>query len=95
MQVTSSSLGIQLKGANWESVKEIAVDREGTCVYKLRPQMDNVPHQIVCEVALYDAVKVVTFRSSFRVQNTTGVPLEVAVMDARGQIMGKIHQMGK
>ncbi|KAI8057703.1 hypothetical protein BDF22DRAFT_772292 [Syncephalis plumigaleata] len=59
MKVTSSFLGIQLEGAGWESVKEIGVDREGTTLYKLRPDIDGVSHQIICEIKMYNTVKTV------------------------------------
>jgi vacuolar protein sorting-associated protein 13A/C len=95
MKVTSSFLGIQLEGAGWESVKEIGVDREGTTPYKLRPDIDGVSHQIICEIKMYNTVKIVTFRSSYRVHNTTSVPVQVALMDNRGQIVGLIHNISK
>ncbi|RKP26494.1 hypothetical protein SYNPS1DRAFT_27818 [Syncephalis pseudoplumigaleata] len=93
MKVTSSFLGIQLEGGGWESVREIGVDREGTTHYRLRPDMEGVAHQIICEIKTYNTVKTVTFRSSYRVHNTTGVPVEVALMDNRGQIVGLIHNI--
>jgi vacuolar protein sorting-associated protein 13A/C len=84
-----NKISLQLAAA-WESVKGISVDREGCTSYVLRPTMDDVSHQLVCQVKLRDNVKVVTLRSSLVLENMTEIDLEVVTINESGKITSKI-----
>ncbi|KAI9097290.1 hypothetical protein DFS34DRAFT_116945 [Phlyctochytrium arcticum] len=81
----ANKLSLQINGPSWETMKSIAVDREGVKIYMLRPAINRVAHRLVCEVKLKDNVKYVTFRSTFQVENTTQITLEVVVVNNRRQ----------
>ncbi|KAJ3227354.1 hypothetical protein HK099_002420 [Clydaea vesicula] len=88
-----NKISLQISGPAWESLKSIAVDREGVRSYLLRPSIDQVSHQLVCEVTLKDNVKVVTFRSSTALENSTNVTLEVVTINSAGKLTSKIQEV--
>ena len=90
-----NKLSLQLSGPAWESMKAIAVDRQGTKTYILRPSVNTVTHRLVCQVRLKDNVKVVTFRSTTLIENCTKVTLEIRTVNANGQQTGDIIALGK
>ena len=84
MTSQSNLLSLQIEGMPWERLKHISVDREGEFVLNLRPKLDKVAHRLLFEVKLQDNVKVITFRSTFKVENHTLVPVELTVVDDAG-----------
>ena len=60
------------------------VDREGEFVFSLRPRTDRFPNRVLCEVKVVDNVKVVTIRSTYKIENRTLYPLEIALVNASG-----------
>ncbi len=84
MTSASNMLSLQVDGMPWERLKHISVDREGEFVLNLRPKLDKVSHRLLFEVRLQDNVKVITFRSTFKVENHTLVPVEITVVDEYG-----------
>ncbi|KAJ3205144.1 hypothetical protein HDU82_005381, partial [Entophlyctis luteolus] len=83
---TPNKLSIQMHGQEWETLKGISVDGEGTKVYILRPSVNRIAHRLVCEVKMRKNIKVVTFRSTSVVQNATGIPIDVMVVNANRQV---------
>jgi vacuolar protein sorting-associated protein 13A/C len=73
-----NKLAIQFEGPAWETLKGVSVDREGSTSYTLRPAIDSILHRLVVEVSLEDKIKVVTFRSSKLIENSTNIEIEVA-----------------
>lgn len=79
-------LAIGFEDTQWERLKHVSVDREGEFIHTLRPKVDKVTHRIVCDVKLRDNVKIITLRSSFKVENSTMVPVEMMIVPAGGQM---------
>ncbi|GJJ09687.1 hypothetical protein Clacol_003911 [Clathrus columnatus] len=88
-----NSLGIQFISKPWEQLHNIAVDSEGECVYTLRPKTQKVSPRLLCEVSLKGHVKLVTLRSTFRVQNNTLYPLELMLLDCNGQPASAVEKI--
>lgn len=77
----------------WDRLKSVSVEREGEQVYALRPKLNNVTHRLLCDVKLVDNVKVVTFRSTFKVENRTLVVAEMVVVDTNGKRASPIYKI--
>lgn len=77
----------------WDKIKSISVDREGEHVYALRPKLNNVTHRMLCDVKLVNNVKVVTFRSTFQVENRTLVVAEMVIVDGNGKRASPIYKI--
>ncbi|RDB28887.1 Vacuolar protein sorting-associated protein 13 [Hypsizygus marmoreus] len=77
------SIGVQFIGKAWEKLRSIPVDREGEYVFSLRPRT-KYPSRLLCEVKVIDNVKVVTIRSTYKVENLTLYPLELTLVDDTG-----------
>jgi vacuolar protein sorting-associated protein 13A/C len=86
-------LALDFEGMPWDRLKHISVDREGEFVYNLRPKLDKVAHRVVCDIKLEDNVKVITFRSSFVVENSTMVPVEMMILDKDGRHTDKTRRI--
>ncbi|KAF9270221.1 DUF1162-domain-containing protein [Marasmius fiardii PR-910] len=78
------NIGIQFVGKTWDHLRSIPVDREGEFVFPLRPRTDKHSNRLLCEVRVVDNVKVVTIRSTFKVENLTLYPLEITLVDEHG-----------
>lgn len=93
MESGGNLLSLHIEGMPWERVKHISVDREGEFLVNLRPKLEKVSHRLLYEVKLVDNVKVVTFRSTFNVENNTMVPIEMVVLDAEGKLSDIIRHI--
>ncbi|KAJ1549196.1 hypothetical protein HK405_008107 [Cladochytrium tenue] len=82
---TPNKLSLQMHGPAWETLKSIAVDREGTQFYTLRPNIGKVSHRIVCDVKMKNNVKIVTFRSATVVLNSTNITVDVSMVNGKNQ----------
>lgn len=60
------------------------MDREGEFVFSLRPRTEKFSSRLLCEVTVVDNVKVVTIRSTYKVENQTLYPLELTLVDDNG-----------
>ncbi|THV04954.1 vacuolar protein sorting-associated protein 13 [Dendrothele bispora CBS 962.96] len=78
------TIGIRFVNKSWEPVPSLAVDREGEFVFTLRPRSENHNNRLLCEVKVVDNVKVVTIRSTYKVENQTLYPLEITLVDEHG-----------
>ncbi|KAJ1978459.1 Vacuolar protein sorting-associated protein 13 [Dimargaris xerosporica] len=76
-------IGLQFCDHEVERLKDIAVDREGSKLYRLRPRIDNVSHRLAVDVHLRHNVKEVTLRSALVFENRTLVSLELVMVDQR------------
>ncbi|CEH13766.1 Vacuolar protein sorting-associated protein [Ceraceosorus bombacis] len=85
MQSGGNMLSLQVEGMPWERIKHVSVDREGESLITLHPKVEKVAHRMLCDVKLVDNVKVVTFRSSFNIENRTMVPVEFVVLGSDGE----------
>ncbi|KAG6842210.1 hypothetical protein C0991_000180 [Blastosporella zonata] len=77
------SISLQFVGKSWEQLQSIPVDREGEFVFSLRPRTKH-SSRLLCEVKVVDNVKVVTIRSTYKIENQTLYPLELTVVDDMG-----------
>lgn len=89
-ETTYNRLAVHIDEMPWERVRHISVDREGEYVMTLRPKLHRVSHRLMCEVKLVDNVKEITFQSTFRLDNRALIPLEVGVLDERGEVCGPV-----
>ena len=92
-QIVHNSVGLMLEGTAWERVKHISVEREGEVVYRLKPKIDKTTHRMLCEIKLVNNVKVVTFRSTFKIENLTLVPSEMVIVDANGKKASPVFKL--
>ncbi|KAJ3031870.1 UNVERIFIED_CONTAM: hypothetical protein HDU68_011629 [Siphonaria sp. JEL0065] len=90
---TPNKLSIQMHGQEWETMKGIPVDREGTKTYILRPSVNRIAHRLVCEVKMRQNIKVVTFRSTTVIQNSTGIHVDVMVVNTKGQMTSGVYTL--
>ncbi|CAO1638595.1 unnamed protein product [Sympodiomycopsis kandeliae] len=86
-------LSIAFEGTQWERLKHVSVDREGEFTHNLRPKIDKIGHRVVCDVKLQDNVKIITFRSSFKIENSTMVPVEMVMLDSEGRLTDRIRKI--
>lgn len=70
------------------------MDREGEYTFLLRPRTENVSHRLLCEVEVQDNVKLVTLRSTYKVQNQTLYPIEVTLVDEKGRPVYSLEKIG-
>lgn len=78
----------------WDQIKSIAVDREGEYTYLLKSRTDRSVHRLMCEVTVQDNVKVVTLRSTFKVENLTLYPIEVALLSIGSSTPYLVEKIG-
>lgn len=91
----SNTLALQFQGKSWEPVRNIPVDREGEFVYALRPRTQKVADRLLCEVTVKDNVKIVTIRSTYKIENLTLYPVDVILVDARGKPSYALQKLGQ
>ncbi|KAL1915167.1 uncharacterized protein VTP21DRAFT_7648 [Calcarisporiella thermophila] len=91
--VRNNMISLQFDGAQWESVKDIPVDREGEYLYVLRPKTHGVSHRLVCEIKIQNNIKVVTFRATLVVENCTHIPVEMVMVDAKATHISNIYKI--
>lgn len=87
-------LSLQIDGMPWERLRHISVDREGEYMLTLRPKLDKVAHRIQYEVKLHNNVKYITFRSSFKIENKTLIPIEMVILDHEGKVTDQVRRIG-
>ncbi|KAF5355629.1 hypothetical protein D9756_003767 [Leucocoprinus leucothites] len=86
-------LGIQFVNKNWEQIRGIPVDREGEFVYSLRPHTGKYPERLMCEVKVVENTKVITIRSTYKVENLTLYPLELMLVDDTGHPIASLEKI--
>ncbi|KAF7306925.1 hypothetical protein MIND_00485000 [Mycena indigotica] len=82
------NIGLQIDGKPWDQLRSIPVDREGEYIYTLRSRTERHSHRLLVEVKVIDTVKVVTFRSTYKVENLTLYPIELTLVDDNGPVQG-------
>lgn len=90
-----NSLSLKVDGTNWDQLRRISVDREGEYTYSLRPKVDRITHRLLCEVKLVENVKIVTFRSTYQVENRSLVSAEMMIVDAEGKPKSQVYKIRK
>ncbi|KIM85199.1 hypothetical protein PILCRDRAFT_817197 [Piloderma croceum F 1598] len=78
------SIAIRFVGKPWEELRGVPVDREGEFTFSLRPRSEKYSNRLLCEVKVQDNVKVVTIRSTYKIENQTLYPLELTLVDDSG-----------
>lgn len=91
--VVHNSVGLALRDTPWERLKHISVEREGELVYRLKPKLEKVSHRLLCEIKLVNNVKVITFRSTFKVENLTLVSTEMIIVDGTGKKVSPTYKL--
>ncbi|KAJ7783787.1 vacuolar protein sorting-associated protein 13 [Mycena maculata] len=87
------NVGVQFDGKPWEQLRSIPVDREGEFIFTLRPRTEKYPNRLLVEVTVVDTVKVVTLRSTYKVENLTLYPLEVTLVDDIGHPIQSLEKV--
>lgn len=78
---TSSLLSVATTDETYATVLTIDATYEGELLHVLRPPIDHVHRRIVCDLKCNDEnVKVITFRSTLLLENTTCNSIEVKVV---------------
>jgi vacuolar protein sorting-associated protein 13A/C len=85
---------VQFIGKPWEHLRSIPVDREGEYTFSLRPRIEKYPNRLLCEVKVQDNVKVVTFRSTYKIENHTLYTLELTLVDNAGHPVYSSEKIG-
>lgn len=86
-------IGLQFDEKPWEQLRSIPVDREGEYMFLLRSQTSKNRHRVLCEVKVVDSVKVVTLRSTYKIENHTLYPLELMLVDGKGQPLHSLEKL--
>lgn len=81
-------------GQPWEPLSGIPVNREGESTFSMRPQIDKYPTRLLCEVKVENTVKVVTIRSTFKIENSTFYPLELTLVNESGHPVLSAEKIG-
>lgn len=71
------------------------MDREGEYVYSLRPRTKLGTSRVMCEISMKENVKIVTFRSTYKMENQTFYPLEITLVDNTGHPVYPIEKIGE
>lgn len=71
------------------------MDKEGEYTFSLRPRTAKYAHRVLCEVVVQDNVKVVTLRSTYKIENETLYPLELVMVNETGQPVGPPEKIGE
>ena len=53
-------------------------------MFSLRPRREKYPDRLLCEVKVVDNTKIVTIRSTYKVENLTLYPMELMLVDNLG-----------
>jgi vacuolar protein sorting-associated protein 13A/C len=92
--VGQSQLGIQFVGKPWDHLRSVPVDRAGEHIFSLRPRMEKYVDRLAVEVKVEDNVKVVTLRSTYKIENSTLYPLELLLIDESNHPVDSVHKIG-
>lgn len=90
----SNTISVLVVGKAWEPLRNMAIDREGEFTYILRPKVDNISSRFVCQVTVEENVKIVTLRSTYKVENQTLYPIELSLdIDSRPYMVQKLGEL--
>ena len=70
------------------------MDQEGEFIFSLRPRTAKFSNRLLCEVKVQDNVKVVTIRSTYKIENQTLYPLELTLIDDTGHPVYSLEKIG-
>ncbi|KAG2023495.1 hypothetical protein CC2G_001143 [Coprinopsis cinerea AmutBmut pab1-1] len=87
------TIAIQFTEHNWEALKGIPVEREGEYVFSLRPRTEKYPTRVLFDVKVVDNTKIVTIRSTYKIENLTLYPLELMLIDEHGQPVNSLERV--
>lgn len=88
------SIAMEFIGKPWEPLRGVPVDREGEFTFSLRPRTEMYSNRLLCEVKVQDNVKIVTIRSTYKVENQTLYPLELTLVDDNGHPVYSLEKIG-
>ena len=87
------SICLRFDGKPWEQLRSIPVDQEGEYTFLLRPRKSEHPNRLLCEVKVVDSIKVVTLRSTYKIENSTLYPLELMLVNDQGQPLHSVEKL--
>ncbi|KAF8873711.1 vacuolar protein sorting-associated protein 13 [Gymnopilus junonius] len=78
------NIGIQFAEKPWEQLRGIPVDvKANSCT--LAARTEKYPSRLLCEIKVIDNTKIVTIRSTYKVENLTLYPIELMLVDDSGR----------
>jgi len=89
-----NSIGIRFEGKGWDPIPSVTVDKEGQFPVLLRPRIEGVLHRLLCDVTVVDNIKVVTLRSTYKIDNECMYPLEVILVDEHNKPLYALQKIG-
>jgi vacuolar protein sorting-associated protein 13A/C len=89
-----SQIGVQFVGKPWDHLRSVPVDRAGESIFSLRPRLEQYVDRLACEVTVEDNVKVVTLRSTYKIENSTLYPVELLLIDENNHPVGSVQKIG-
>lgn len=91
----SNAVAVQVQGKPWKAIRNIPVDREGDFIYDLRSRAQKVADRLLIEVTVKDNVKIVTLRSTYKLENQTLYPIDVVLVDSQGKPSHPLQKLGE
>ena len=89
-----NSIGIRFEEKGWDPIPSVTVDKEGQFPVLLRPRIEGVLHRLLCDVTVVDNVKLVTLRSTYKIDNECMYPLEVILVDEHNTPLYSLQKIG-
>lgn len=62
-------------------------------MYSLRPHSGKYPERLLCEVKVVENTKIITIRSTYKVENLTLYPLELMLVDETGHPVASLERI--
>ncbi|KAJ9118150.1 hypothetical protein QFC22_004053 [Naganishia vaughanmartiniae] len=81
-----NAFAVTIENMHWDEVRGISVEREGEYLFMLSPQIQEFRYHLACEISLRDNVKIITFRSTFVIENETHLALEAKLLDSANKL---------
>lgn len=93
LSVVQHTIGLRFNEKPWSELRHIPVDQEGEYTFLLRPQTSTHPERLLCEIKVVDSVKLVTLRSTYKVENNTLYPLELMLVNDQGEPLHSVERL--
>ncbi|KAK2461917.1 hypothetical protein APHAL10511_006380 [Amanita phalloides] len=87
------NIGLSFDGKPWGQLHHMPVNQEGEYTFLLRPQTSTQPKRLLCEIKVVDSVKLVTLRSTYKIENSTLYPLELMLVNEQGEPIHSVERL--
>ena len=76
-------------------VEIVESSKAGEYTFSLRPRIDRYPTRLLCEVKVENNIKLVTIRSTYKIENHTFYPLELTLVSDTGHPISSLEKIGR